>query len=471
MLRSAARSESLARWPAVGENRPPPMPAHEVQARGLLLTETSTRAFAALRARATASLARVRAMSAASFCLLAAVLALFGRDGGTMNFWPLLAYALLGWALFRWVGRGGWRERVATFSPIADLFFVFALQWEALSRSEDAAFGAGWTLGLYALLVGFAALSLRARVISATATLSFALLLVLQKRAGIGWTGVAASGIVLGLVAAAAAAVVREIDRVVARLVVNEVRHEELRRAQSEAETLTSLLVHDMKGPLTGLIGLAEVVASEVPEALRADVRMIEQQGRRLQAMVSDLLAIARLERGVLTSAPEAVDLPSLLSSMAEAYAAAARQAGVQVSTAVDPGLSATLHREMIQRLLDNLVLNALDFARPGGRIELSARQEGKELLLSVRNTGDPVPPEARARLFQKNAQAGLRRRHNLGLGLYLCRLVAVAHDGSMELCDEPGWAASFVARLPVEARKAALQLSPVPSITPASAS
>jgi signal transduction histidine kinase len=156
---------------------------------------------------------------------------------------------------------------------------------------------------------------------------------------------------------------------------------------------------------------------------------------------------------------------------MAGAYGAASRQAGAQIAASVEPGLSATLHREMVHRLLDNLVLNALDFVRPGGRIELSAMQQGSELFLAVRNTGVPIPPETRLRLFQKNAPLGERRRHNLGLGLYLCRLVAVAHDGSIELLEEPGWAATFLTRLPVEARSAMLQLSPGLAITPASAS
>jgi signal transduction histidine kinase len=192
---------------------------------------------------------------------------------------------------------------------------------------------------------------------------------------------------------------------------------------------------------------------------------MIEQQGRRLQAMVGDLLAIARLERGVLNSAPESVDLSALLISLANAYTASARHAGAQITASVEPGLCATLHREMIHRFFDNLVLNALDFVRPGGRIEVQARQEGGELLLAVRNTGDPVPPEARARLFQKGViQRGSRQKHNLGLGLYLCRLVAVAHDGTIALRDEPEWAASFVARLPVQAQRASVQLAPAVS-------
>src|SRR4051812_4949636 len=441
------------------------MSPHDGSARGRLLNESSTRAFAALRERATASLARIRAIAAAGFCTIAAVYTIAGNADLQMSVWPLLAYTALGWAVYRWGNRGGWREKVSTFSPVADLFFVFALQWGALSHAEDAPFVAGWTLGLYALLVGFSALSLRARVISATAVVSFVLLTILQRQAHIDIVGIAGSGIVLAMVAMALVAVVREIDRVVARLVVNEVSHEELRHAQSEAETLTHLLVHDMKGPLTGLIGLAEVVASELKGPLQEDVKMIEQQGRRLQAMVGDLLAIARLERGVLNSAPETVDLSALLVSLANAYAASARNSGAQVTAAVDAGLSATLHREMIHRFFDNLVLNALDFVRPGGRIEVSARQEGRELVLAVRNTGDPVPEAARARLFQKGAiERGPRQKHNLGLGLYLCRLVAVAHDGSVALREEPGWTTSFVARLPVLAQRVTAE--PAPAIS-----
>ena len=432
--------------------------------RGKLLTESSTRAFATLRARAIGTLARIRAIALGAFSLVAIAFSIAGDPESRAELWPLIAYALSGYLLLRWRRAGGWRAHLALSSPMFDVAFIFLLLWSVAPWAESQAFNAGWTVGAFALLVGLSAFSLRSAVISATAALSFLLLAVLQVKTGISWASVALSGVVLALVAMVSAAVVRELDRVVARLVVNEVSHEELRRAQTEAETLTHLLVHDMKGPLTGLIGLAELVASEVQGPLQTDVKMIEQQGRRLQAMVGDLLAIARLERGVLNSAPESVDLSALLVSLANAYSAAARNAGSQITAAVESGLCAILHREMIHRFFDNLVLNALDFVRPGGRIEVSARQEGRELVLAVRNTGDPVPPEARARLFQKGViHRGSRQKHNLGLGLYLCRLVAVAHDGSVALREEPGWATSFVARLPVQAQRAVVE---VPSVS-----
>ena len=431
--------------------------------RGRLLTESSTEAFTALRERAAGLLARIRLAAGAAFCLVAAALSFGGASHLGISFRPVLIYAIASWAVFRGAARGGWSGWMAVFSPLVDVVFIFALQMEALGRGPSAQFGVGWTVGLYALLVCFSALSLRDRVVGTTAAVAFVLLAILQARAGTDWTGIAASGVVLALLTMAAIAVVRELDRIVVRLVVNEVRHEELRRAQSEAEMLTDLLVHDMKGPLTGLIGLAEVVRSEVAAPLRRDLQMIEEQGRRLQTMVSDLLSIARLERGVLLSAPETVDLSALLTSLAETYSPPARHAGAHIDVSVEAGLSALVHREMLRRLLDNLVLNALEFVRPGGRVQLAAWADGAELLLAVRNTGEPVPAAIRPKLFQKGGTSGERRRFNSGsgLGLYLCRLVAVAHDGRIELVDEPGWAASFVARLPIQPRRSRAALVP----------
>ena len=432
------------------------------QGRGRLLNESSTRAFAALRGRAMTQLSRLRLAALVAFTVVNAAFAVAGNPESRACLLPLALYALGSYPMMRWASRGrGLRKSLAMASPPLDVVFVFLLLWLGAPRATPQ-FNAGWALGFFALLVALSALSLRKRVIAATAALAAAFLAALFVRSGVGWAEMATSAVVLVVVALASSAVVRELDRLLVRLVVNEVSHEELRRAQGEAETLTHLLVHDMKGPLTGLIGLAEVVASELTGPLQADVKMIEQQGRRLQAMVGDLLEIARLERGVLASAPEQVDLSALLHSLANAYAITAQKARAQIQASVEPGLGAVVHREMIHRFFDNLVLNALDFVRAGGRIEVAAWQEGGELLLAVRNTGEPVPQEARPRLFEKHAAArGGSPAQHLGLGLYLCRLVALAHDGSVALRDEPGWAASFVARLPVEARRISSDLVP----------
>ena len=90
---------------------------------------------------------------------------------------------------------------------------------------------------------------------------------------------------------------------------------------------------------------------------------------------------------------------------------------------------------------------------------------------ITVRDEGLGIPPEQMPLLFRRFVRLPRDLASNVrgtGLGLYLCRLVAVAHDGTIELADEPGWAASFVARLPVEARKVEVQLTPL--LSPAGA-
>src|SRR5205823_7505995 len=204
-----------------------------------LLTESGARAFAGLRVHAMESLARIRAVALAAFCLVAIVFSAAGDPSSRAELWPLLAYAVSGYLLLRWRRGGGWREKLTISSPMFDLVFIFLLLWIFGPRADGQPFNAGWTLGAFALLVGLSALSLRVPVISAIAALALAMFTALEVRGGASWASIAMGGVVLALVGMVSAAVVRELHRVVARLVVNEVSHEKLRRAQSDAETLT----------------------------------------------------------------------------------------------------------------------------------------------------------------------------------------------------------------------------------------
>src|ERR687884_2183805 len=92
--------------------------------RGRLLTESSTRAFSGLRARAMDSLARIRAIALAAFSLVAATFSLAGDAESRAELWPLLAYALSGYLLWRWRAVRGWRERLTVCAPMFDAAFI-----------------------------------------------------------------------------------------------------------------------------------------------------------------------------------------------------------------------------------------------------------------------------------------------------------------------------------------------------------
>ncbi len=233
--------------------------------------------------------------------------------------------------------------------------------------------------------------------------------------------------------------------------------------AQAQAETLTKLLVHDLKNPIAALlqfVSLAQSRLSKVaaqgpvgPELLemREDLRLAAGEGQRLSTMVADLLLISRLETAALRPVRQATPVRALLEQVAHAARPRADDRQVTLAVSAAPDLLASLDLDMVLRLLENLVSNALRFVDRAGRMELAAEVDGHRLVLAVRNTGLPVADEVRPHLFEKHGPGNRRELHNAGLGLYLSRLVAEAHGGSMALVDTPGWSTAFEARLPLQ--------------------
>jgi len=231
-----------------------------------------------------------------------------------------------------------------------------------------------------------------------------------------------------------------------------EEQHQRLVLAQREAETMMRRLVHEMKQPLASVLGLIELVADDLralpsSEPMVRDLGAASEQGRRLLAMVDDLLSIARLEHGAVQPHRTPTPLRSLLESVASRQSPPAQ---VSLSVRCAPELTASLDRSLMERLLENLLAPAVLVSKPGGEIELSAEQEGAQLLLSVKRTGAPVPLDARATFFDKfGGPAGEDR--SVALRLYLCRLIAEAHGGTIALVDDAKFAAAVAVRLPIE--------------------
>jgi signal transduction histidine kinase len=231
-------------------------------------------------------------------------------------------------------------------------------------------------------------------------------------------------------------------------------QRDQLVAAQRQSTTLTQLIVHDLRNPLSSILQFISLAGGRARqhgglEELEEDLRLAGEEGQRLAGMVGDLLLLARLESGAMQLKPQSVPVRVLLESVARSIQPRAEERRVAVSVRGDPELMARFDLDLMRRLLENLLVNALRHVRPGDRIELDARQVGPELLVAVRNSGPPVPETVRGQLFQKHGPGADRQWHNAGLGLYLCRLVAEAHGGQMALAETPGWPVAFEARLP----------------------
>ena len=348
---------------------------------------------------------------------------------------------------------------------ISDFVAVFIGAWRAAGGS-DAQTGTVYFMGVFELMLLFASLTLPRRSVGLFAVLCCAYMAVLTRRADL---SVSAIALVLITMVAFSLAVIWAGTRLVdlaARTAVEVYtggllrRHrdelqraeEALRRAQAQAETLTQLIVHDLRNPVA-TVGVSLDVVGQVLAAHPAAADASEALGiardevRRLAEMIGDLLVVSRLEEGLLArTAP--VDFRALLEGVARAADGRAREIGARLEVRSAEGV-ARVDEALVRRMIDNLLANAFRHVPSGGRIELSAEWAEGCLRLAVRNSGPPVPAELREQIFEKHATHGRREWLNAGLGLYLCRLVAEAHGGSVGLRDRPGWNVSFEVELP----------------------
>jgi signal transduction histidine kinase len=390
--------------------------------------------------------------------------------------WSLVAHALLAVAAIGVIALLNLRWRPGPVLALAALLDIVGLAvggWFLTIPGvieEGVIAAAAFMVALTELFVLSAALTLPTSGAVAAAAGAVVAQLAATHRAGVHGQDLAVVALTLGAFAAVAAwggarmvrlASATAAERLAARIARRKV--EDALAAQAEAaaerdalldarqvsEEISAAIVHDLKNPLATLLQYAALVEAQLQEAgappqVLADLKLVGDEGRRLAKLIGDLLLVHRLERGGLQLRREPVPVAVLLERVAEAHRPRARQRGVTVEVAVPAGLVASIDSELTLRFLENLVTNALRHVGEGDRIALAAEASGEGLRLAVRNSGPPVPPEARQKLFEKYATKGKREWHNAGLGLYLCRLVTEAHGGRCELVERAGWSVSF---------------------------
>jgi signal transduction histidine kinase len=198
-----------------------------------------------------------------------------------------------------------------------------------------------------------------------------------------------------------------------------------------------SLLVHDLKNPMTVILSNLEYLTEEfreVPVAAHIGEALTDASSgaRRGLRLIGNLLDLSRLEQQRFVPDRIAIDIGALLREVSGHRRAQARAGQVTVEVIADPELRVEGDEDLLMRVVENIFDNALRYTPAGGRIVLRGHRVGERAQLRVCNTGDSIPAEVASRVFEKYSQgrtlAG--RRMNLGLGLYFCRLAVEAHGG-----------------------------------------
>ncbi len=217
-------------------------------------------------------------------------------------------------------------------------------------------------------------------------------------------------------------------------------------------EEMSSLLIHDLKNPITVvqmcLAHLGNQPQDEVSLDALGDARTASE---RIMRIVENMLDLVRMESRRLVLHRSAARPADLLASVAEARGPLMRNRTVHVDLQVDRELQVSADVDLLTRVIENVVDNSLRHVPVGGNIVMRAEAQGDVATITIGNDGPPVPSEMRETIFEKYAKGESAGRTNLGLGLYFCRLALEAHGGRIWVSDQP-LPAVFALELPLVA-------------------
>jgi len=221
---------------------------------------------------------------------------------------------------------------------------------------------------------------------------------------------------------------------------------------------LTAMIVHDLRTPLTVIIGALESLTLPEGQPLTEEfVPMALMSARRLLGMVNDLLDITKMESGEMKLELAAVSPQEIVQTAAQQAGYLAHEKGLHLTVEVASDVPRVrADEDKMIRTLVNLLSNAVKFTPEGGKVRLSARavEGGKEVEFAVADTGEGIPPEWIERIFEKFGQVESRksgRKMSTGLGLTFCKMVVEAHGGRIWVESELGQGSTFRLRVPAE--------------------
>lgn len=262
------------------------------------------------------------------------------------------------------------------------------------------------------------------------------------------WQVLGAGGLLLLLALAASHVIAGRLSRPVEKLAVDSAENQAQReRAEAALESTSEELQraarfsadasHQLKTPVTVLrAGLEELLAHEhlTPEECH-EISTLIHQTYRLSGVIEDLLLLSRMDAGRLKIEVGAVDLTQLIEAALDDLGAQPDAPELAIETDFPPELPVAGEKRYLALILQNLLENARKYNRSDGRIRVVARATDEGVLVTVGNTGKPIPPEAQAHIFERFHRGTMGENvPGYGLGLNLARELARLHAGDVRL-------------------------------------
>jgi signal transduction histidine kinase len=235
-------------------------------------------------------------------------------------------------------------------------------------------------------------------------------------------------------------------------------QNERLRELDRMKDQFVSSVSHELRSPLTSIVGYVELLVrgevGELNDDQREFLDIVDRNCTRLTKLVDDILFVARVDAGRLSLSLDWIDVAEVAATSVQSAGPAAEGKDVDLRLDAAPGMPPLwADATRIGQLLDNLISNAVKFTPEGGAVTVAVAQQDSSAHLEVRDTGVGIPPDEVDQLFVRFFRASTSSvAAGTGLGLSITKSIVEAHRGTITVESELGGGTTFLVDLPLEA-------------------
>lgn len=211
---------------------------------------------------------------------------------------------------------------------------------------------------------------------------------------------------------------------------------------------------HELKTPITSILGSAELLCADIPldaEQQKELLTRIGSETERMHSLINDIIMINRIESGELEGEVEELDLAVIVRECCDEALPLTRQNGLSMNIDAE-STKLCASRKNLYEMVSNLIVNALKYNRSGGAVDIGVKSSGNKVVLTVRNDGEPIPPQHQRRVFERFYRVDRGRSKTAGgtgLGLSIVKHVVDSLGGTIELISDRESGTTLTVKLP----------------------
>jgi signal transduction histidine kinase len=238
--------------------------------------------------------------------------------------------------------------------------------------------------------------------------------------------------------------------------VLNE-RKNYLNKVNKTKDKLFSVMAHDLRSPLTSIMGFSSLLEDSLPQIDEKEARfylsMVNNSAQKIQTLLEDLLEWGRIQTGQVLFNPQETNLSVLINEVMAYLEGNAALKQIALNSNVDDDLMITADKNMMQAVIRNLISNAIKFTNRKGTVTISAAKEQNRVCIKVSDTGVGMNQETLENLFTNvavDSKTGTLNEKGSGLGILVCREYVEIHKGSISATSVEGKGSVFTVILPM---------------------